>query len=112
MSALLIAAIILVAIGDDLVIKHPDEALPSNELLPLVAGPALYLLTLALMRLRSTGRLVPGRPLAALVIVLVGLVAQSASALVVSALVLAVLVALIAWEELDFVRRRRRGALL
>lgn len=111
LHAVLIAAIILVAIGDDLVIKHPDEALPSNELLPLVAGPALYLLTLALMRLRSTGRLVPGRPLAALVIVLVGLVAQSASALVVSALVLAVLVALIAWEELDFVRRRRRGAL-
>lgn len=111
LHAVLIAGIILVAIGDELVIAHPEEALHTNELVALVAGPVLYLLALGLMRLRATDHVAPGRPLAALAIVLVGVLAQQASALVVSALVLTVLVTLIVAEEISFVRRRAAGKL-
>lgn len=101
MHVLVIAGIILAAIGDELVIAHPDQVLHTNELVPLIAGPVVYLLALALIRWRATGQFGRKRPPAAAAIIVVGLLAQGASALVVSALIVAVLVALILAEELD-----------
>ena len=55
--ALLVAGIIVAAVGDELVIAHPEDELPTEELLPVVAGPALYLLAQAFFRFRITGQL-------------------------------------------------------
>jgi low temperature requirement protein LtrA len=52
---LIVAGIILTAVGDELVIAHPTEDLPTGELIAVVAGPALYLLAQAWLRLRMTG---------------------------------------------------------
>lgn len=106
LHVLVIAGIILVAVGDELVIAHPDEVLHTAELVALLAGPVLYLLALALIRWRATGRFGRKRPPAAAAIIVAGLLAQGASALVVSALIVAVLVALILAEELDLGTRR------
>ncbi|MBB4862189.1 low temperature requirement protein LtrA [Pseudomonas nitritireducens] len=42
--ALLVAGIIVTAVGNDLVMAHPDARLSSAQALTLVAGPLLYLL--------------------------------------------------------------------
>lgn len=41
--AILVAGIIATAVGNDLVMKHPDDRLKTAYVLILVAGPALYL---------------------------------------------------------------------
>ena len=59
----IVAGILLTAVGDELVITHPTEELPDGELLAVVSGPALYLFSLVLLRLRLSGTL-GGRRLA------------------------------------------------
>ena len=109
LHAVIVAGIILAALGDELVIKHPEEALPTNELIALIAGPVIYLLALALLRLRATGTGSIKRPVAALAIVLIGLLGSEASALLLGGLILAVLIALIAVEEYTYRRRNPGG---
>ena len=53
--ALLVAAIILSAVGDDLVIVHAAGTLGRAQVIATAAGPALYLLAQAALRLRATG---------------------------------------------------------
>ena len=60
---MIVAGILLTAVGDELVIAHPTEELPDGELLAVVSGPALYLFSLVLLRLRLSGTL-GGRRLA------------------------------------------------
>ena len=50
---ILVAAIIISAVGDELVIAHPDEHLHLAEVVAVCGGPALYLLGQTLFRLRS-----------------------------------------------------------
>lgn len=95
----IVAGVIVSAIGDQIVIKNPDKVLETPELIAVVAGPVIYLLALALVRLRATGGGSFKRPLAGVAIVIIGLVGGGASALVVSVLILAVLVTLIVAEE-------------
>ncbi|MCB0874902.1 MAG: low temperature requirement protein A [Solirubrobacterales bacterium] len=104
MHALVIAGVILVAVGDEIVIAHPTDPLHGDELLVLVAGPALYLMTLSLIRLRTAGTLSPKRTIAALACVAVGLLARDAEAIVVAGLLTAVLIALVVAEEFNFDR--------
>ncbi len=99
LHVLVIAGIIVTAVGDDLLIHGPTEALPTNELMALVGGPALFLMALSLTRLRSIGSLSPKRTVAALACVAIGFVFADAAALLVAGLVLAVLVVLIVAEE-------------
>jgi low temperature requirement protein LtrA len=105
LHALIVAGVIVSAIGDELVIKHPDEALATPQLIALAAGPVIYLLAMAVVRLRATGSGSFKRPIAALTIVAIGVIGQEASALLLGALILVVLVALIAFEEWDHHRR-------
>ena len=56
LHVVIVAGILLTAVGDELVIAHPTDELPDGELLAVVSGPALYLLALVLLRLRMTGR--------------------------------------------------------
>ena len=51
----IVAGIVLTAVGDELVIAHPTDVLPHDELAVVVSGPALYLLAHVALRLRMAG---------------------------------------------------------
>ncbi|HET6510206.1 MAG TPA: low temperature requirement protein A [Baekduia sp.] len=111
LHVVLVGAIVLSAVGDELVIAHPTEPLAgSAEVAAVVGGPALYLFAHVLFRLRLTGRTAWRRPLGAALCVLIGIALPGADALVLALLVLAVLVAVIAGDQLVYGRRRRAPA--
>jgi low temperature requirement protein LtrA len=66
----IIAGIVLMAVGDELVIAHPDEALELSGAVTLLGGPALYLAGLVGSLLRIGNGM--AWPIAVTVIVLVG----------------------------------------
>jgi low temperature requirement protein LtrA len=109
LHVLIVAGILLTAVGDELVIKHPTDELPDSELIAVVCGPALYLLAHVALRLRLA-RSIAGRRLAgAIACLAVGAVGTFAPALVVGGLLLAILVAVIVADQLAGARRRGRG---
>jgi low temperature requirement protein LtrA len=105
----IVAGVILSAVGDELVIAHPTDVLPGAEVATVVAGPALYLLAHVALRLRMTGTISVKRLSGALACVAVGGVGTFVPGLVVLALLVTVLVAVIAAEQLAAARRRARG---
>jgi low temperature requirement protein LtrA len=109
LHVVLVAGVVLAAVGDELVIAHPTDELPSGEVAAVVGGPALYLLGHALFRWRMTGS--PGwkRPAGALACIAVGGFGPLAPALVLAALLALVLVVVIASEHIAAARRRARG---
>ncbi|MEA2443942.1 MAG: hypothetical protein QOJ12_1234, partial [Thermoleophilales bacterium] len=109
LHVLMVAGIIVWAVGDELAIAHPSDELPAREVAAIVAGPAIYLVAQALFRLRMAGSTGWKRPAGAVACVAVGAVGAFAPALVVVALVVAVLAAVIALEEASGARRRARG---
>ena len=106
---IIVAGVIVSAVGDELVIAHPLEVLPGDQVAAVVAGPAIYLLAHALFRLRMAGSVSWKRLGGALVCVLVGFVGVYVPALVVAALLIAVLVAVIVSEYIAAARRSARG---
>jgi low temperature requirement protein LtrA len=106
---LIVAGIVLTAVGDELVLAHPSDELPTAELIAVVGGPMLYLLAQGFLRWRMTGGLSPRRIGGALACVLVGLIgaAVDPSALVVGLLLLAVLVGVIVADTIAGARRTR-----
>jgi hypothetical protein len=78
------------------------------EVAAVVGGPALYLFAHALFRLRLSGSVRWRRPAGALACVATGLVFVNAAALTIALLVLAVLVAVIARDQLTAARRSGR----
>jgi low temperature requirement protein LtrA len=109
LHVVLVAGIIVSAVGDELVIAHPSEALDGAEVAAVVAGPAIYLLAHALFRLRLTGTVSWRRLTGAAACVVAGVVAGGADALVLAVIVLAVLIGVIASETVAAARRGRRG---
>jgi low temperature requirement protein LtrA len=109
LHVVIVAGVIVSAVGDELVIAHPTEELPGEEVVAVVAGPAIYLLAHALFRLRMAGTVSWRRLGGAVACVAVGAVGAFAPALVVAALVVGVLVAVIAGEQHAAARRRARG---
>jgi low temperature requirement protein LtrA len=109
LHVLIVAGILLSAVGDELVIAHPAEKLPDAELAAVVTGPALYLLAHVALRLRMTGSLGGRRFAGALACLAVGAIGAFTPALVVAALLLAVLVAVIVGDYVAAARRRARG---
>jgi low temperature requirement protein LtrA len=109
LHAVLVAGIILAAVGDELVIAHPTEELPRAELVVVTGGPALYLLGHALFRLRMAGSIAWKRLTGALACLLVGAVGIVLPALAVAALLIGILAAVIGAEQLAAARRRARG---
>jgi low temperature requirement protein LtrA len=109
LHVVMVAGVVLWAVGDELVIARPTETLPGKELTVLVAGPVIYLLGHALFRLRMAGSLSWKRLGGALACVAVGGAGALAPALVVEALLVVVLVAVIGAEQLAAARRRARG---
>jgi low temperature requirement protein LtrA len=109
LHAVIVAGIIVAAVGNEIVIAHPTERLHTPELLVVVAGPALYLLGHVLFRLRMAGSLSRKRLGGAVACVGVGLAGLAVAALAVAALLVAVLVGVIGLEHRANRRRERRG---
>jgi len=109
LHGVLVAGVVLSAVGDELVIAHPRAELSTAELVAVVCGPALYLLGHVAFRLRMAGSVSWRRLGGALGCVAVGLVGLAVPALVVAALLVGVLVAVLVLEQLAAERRRRRG---
>ena len=109
LHVLIVAGIIVSAVGDEIVIAHPSESLQGAELVAVVAGPALYLLAHVILRLRVTGTVGLRRLAGAIACVAAGFLGPYVSALSLSALLLGVLVTVITAEHLITARRSARG---
>jgi low temperature requirement protein LtrA len=96
----IIAGIVLVAVGDELVIAHPTDDLHEAGALVALGGPALFLA--GLMACAARLREVQSRPRVIALVVLLAAVpfAGGADGLVVSALVTVLLAALVVAEQL------------
>jgi low temperature requirement protein LtrA len=94
----IVAGIIAVAVGDDLLITKPQQALHGVALAMLLGGPALYLLGECLFHWRMTRSANAKRLAVAALLLLPAPVAGHLSALTLSALVAALLTALALWE--------------
>jgi low temperature requirement protein LtrA len=94
----IIAGIIAVAVGDDLLLAEPSAALHGVGLAMVLGGPALYLLGESSFRLRVTGAANAKRLAVAAVLVLLAPIGSQISALALSAIVTALLSALALWE--------------
>jgi low temperature requirement protein LtrA len=105
----MVAGIIVTAVGDELVIAHPEESLSGRELATVAGGPALYLLGHVGFRLRMAGTLSGRRLTAAIAVCVAGAIGAVLPALATAAIVLAVLLALIAAELVAGRRRRAQG---
>jgi len=106
--AILVAGIIVTAVGNDLVMAHPHEALGTAQVIVLVAGPAIYLLGSAIYKKVVYGS-IPGSHLAgaAALLVLVP-VGYAATLLIMGWLTTAVLSAVGLWETRLLRQRRAR----
>jgi low temperature requirement protein LtrA len=109
LHVVLVAGIVVSAVGDELVIAHPSDELPGREVAAIVAGPAIYLLGQALFRWRMAGTISGKRLGGAAACVAAGAVGAFVPGLVVAALVTGILVAVIVAEQVAAARRRRRG---
>ena len=109
LHVVMIAGVIVAAVGDELVIAHPSEELPGREVAAVAAGPALYLLAHALFRWRIAGTISWRRLGGALACVVAGALGGDLSGLVLGALMTTVLVAVIVAEQVAGARRRGRG---
>ena len=94
----IVAGIIAVAVGDDLLIAEPGDALHGVGLAMVLGGPALYLVGESLFRIRVTGAANAKRLAAAGLLVALAPVGSHISALALSAIVAALLGAVAVWE--------------
>jgi low temperature requirement protein LtrA len=109
LHVVMVAGVIVAAVGNELVIAHPTDRLPMSEVTVVSAGPAIYLLGHVLFRLRMAGSLSRKRLAGAVGCLAVGAVFGWAPALVVAALVVGVLGAVIGAELVAAARRAARG---
>lgn len=109
LHVVIVAGVIVSAVGDEIVIAHPTETLSAAELVAVAAGPAIYLLGHVLFRLRMAGSVSGKRLAGAIACVVVGVAGTVTPALVVAALLVAVLAAVIGAEQVANRRRQNRG---
>ena len=105
---IIVAGIIVVAVGDELVLHHPGGHMDAKTTTVLIAGPALYLLGNALFKRLSAPNLplshLAGLGMLALLIPL----ATITTPLLLSAAATAVLIAVSIWESISL-RHARHG---
>jgi low temperature requirement protein LtrA len=90
----IVAGIIAMAVGDDLLVAHPGDALDGVGAATVLGGPALFLLGESLFRLSMFGTVSPRRLACVLALGLTGFVATQISALALIAIATGLLVAL------------------
>jgi low temperature requirement protein LtrA len=95
----IIAGIIVVAVGDDLLIADPHRALGHAGALMVAGGPALYLLGETLFRVRMVHSANPKRLAAIAALCLLYPVAPHVSALALIAIATAIVSGLAFWED-------------
>jgi low temperature requirement protein LtrA len=98
LHVVIVAGVILSAVGDGVVIEGPTDILSGAEVAVVCAGPALYLLGQVLFRLRMTGRISWIRLVGAVACALVSLTGTVVTALGLCLLLVGVLVTVIAAE--------------
>ncbi len=111
LHVVLVAGVIVSAVGDEIVIAHPTETLHTAELVAVVAGPVLYLVGHVLFRQVMAGSMSGKRVAGVVACVGVGFLGLVIPALAVLVLLLVVLVAIIVTEHEGGRRRRQRGEL-
>jgi len=94
----IVGGIIAVAVGDDLLIAAPGQALHGVGLAMVLGGPALYLVGESLFRLRVAGVANVERLAVAAILVLLAPLGSRISVLALSGTVAALLSALTVWE--------------
>ena len=109
LHVVLVAGIIVGAVGNELVIAHPTDVLPAAEVLVVVAGPAIYLLGHVFFRLVMAGSISSRRTAGAVACVPIGLIGLAVPALALAALLVAMFVSVIVSERVAFLRRAARG---
>jgi low temperature requirement protein LtrA len=108
LHVVIVAGILLTAVGDELVIAHPTEELQRSELAAVVCGPALYLLAHVALRLRMTGTVSATQLAGAITCLAIAAIGAFAPALVVAGLLFGVLVAVIVGDQVAAARRQIR----
>ena len=98
LHAPVVAGIIAVAVGDDLLLARPGHALHLVGLALVLGGPVLYLLGESMFRLRMTGATDAKRLAAIAILVLLAPIGSHMSALALSAMVVALLSGVALWE--------------
>jgi low temperature requirement protein LtrA len=110
LHVVLVAGVILSAVGDELVIARPTAVLTDAEVAVVAAGPTLYLLGQVLVRFRLMGWVYWERLGGAVACVLVGFIGTVVPGLALATILVAVLVVVIALDQVGGTRRRTRGA--
>jgi low temperature requirement protein LtrA len=109
LHAVMVAGIIVSAVGDELSIAHPGSELQLSGVLTIAGGPALYLLGHVLFRLRMAGSLSRKRLAGSGAVALAGLAGLWIPALACAALVAAALVGVVVAEIVSARRRWPEG---
>ena len=86
LHVVLVAGIIVSAVGDEIVIAHPTETLHTAELVAVVAGPVIYLVGHVLFRQGMAGSMSGKRVAGVVACVAVGFLGLVIPALAVAAL--------------------------
>ena len=105
----IVGAIIVFAVGAEIVIADPGAELQGAHLAAVVAGPAAYLFSLVVLRLRMAGTVAGRRVAGGMGCIALAALGPVLPALAISGLLLAVLVAVIAGDQVAAARRRARG---
>ena len=95
----IVAGVILTAVGDELIIAHPFDPLESAARTVVVAGPVLFLLAQLALQLRVTRRAGYSRPAAIVACMALGLFGGSLPALLVGAAQVVVLIVVALLDE-------------
>jgi low temperature requirement protein LtrA len=102
----IVASVIAVAVGDDLLIAGPNDAAHGVGLAVVLGGPVLFLLGESLFRMRVIGDPANAKRLVVAALLLLFIpVGAGVSALALSATVAALLIALALWELAPTARR-------
>jgi low temperature requirement protein LtrA len=110
LHVLVIAGIVVVAVADDLVLVHPTEPLDTPGVVTLIAGPVIYLLAQASIRLRMAHSLSRRRIAGITGLIVVGIALSGADALVLALGLLVVMTALVIADVMAARRLRAASA--
>jgi len=111
----IVAGIVAVAVGDDLLVAEPGHAAQGVGLAVVLGGPVLFLVGESLFRMRVTGAANAKRLVVAGLLVLLAPLAAHVSALALSAIVSALLISLALWElapaDVRSLKHQQQGAI-
>jgi low temperature requirement protein LtrA len=107
---LLIAGIVVSAVGDEMVLAHPAGHLEVANILVLIGGPALFLLGAGLFKLAIFGKWSVPRFVGLAAVLALYPLAANLTPLLLSAATTAIVVLVAAWEVIDIARHPERNA--